>query len=57
MANLNKALCAMATLLVVSQAASLGGWRERAELIQSNFRVWMRNETGSNNGNENGPGT
>lgn len=31
-------------------------WKSRAEAIQNSHRIWMRNETGTNNGNQNGEG-
>lgn len=47
-------ICVVAMVVTVSQSMSIGGWRERAVMFQ---RLWMANETGSYNGNENGPGT
>lgn len=50
-------LCVVAIVVAVSEARSIGGWRARAASLIPESRVWMANETGSNNGNDNGAGS
>lgn len=57
MVRLTLALCTVAAVLVASEARTVMGWRERAAAIQTGYRAWQFNETGSNNGNENLAGT